>query len=268
MGSTMGGSTFGSQSYSQQTMVPTPSAWENQFDPLLLALYGGQVGNMTANMNAGSALTNSLLSGAQLPGAYSGAGGQSSIYGVGPEAQQNIINQSMRTLPTSLQGTGMLDSGASQALYQRGAQNVGAQLAQFNTGAQQSALGMGYGGITQSTAPAQQAGQMLTSLLPGLRTINQTGYSNTQGTYTPSLMSQIGQGLQLAGQVGSLSTGTGSLSSILGGTGNAFSNFLQNADSSGWMGNGLTNAIGGQAGVNAYSGATGFDPISGQTIQI
>lgn len=217
----MGSSSSKSNSNYGQTSQATPSAWEQQFDPTLLSLWNNAQPMISGVTGAGGNLAQSILGGQALPGAYSGAGmglgggTGSSIYGVGGDAQQNIINQSMRNVPTSLQATGALDSGASQALYQRGAQNVGAQLAQSNVSSLQNAATLGSNLGTAAMQPAFQSASMLTSLLPGLRQQNMTGYQNTQQTYTPSIMSQIQQGLQTAGSIGSLATGMGGLSDSL-----------------------------------------------------
>ena len=190
----MGTSKSTSNTQTGSTTTNTPSALEQGFDQSLNNLWDNNQGMISGITGAGGSLAQSLLSGSSLPGTYNGSSnGGSSLYGVDSAAQQNIINQSMRTLPTSLQATGMLDSGASDALYQRGAQNVGAQLAQFNTTAQQGAANLGSSLGMAAMQPSFSAASMLSSLLPGLRTTTSSGYQNTQNTATQPLSQTIGQ---------------------------------------------------------------------------
>ena len=196
-----------SSSKSKSTTQNTPSALETGFDQSLNNFWNNNQSMISGVTGAGGALAQSILGGQALPGAYSGVdNGGSSLYGVDQNAQNNIINQSMRSVPTSLQATGMLDSGASQALYQRGSQNVGAQLAQFNTSALQNAAGIGSSVGTASMAPAFSAASMLTSLLPGLR----TSTTNSSASATQPLSQTIGQLMPVVQSLAGLSSLGGS----------------------------------------------------------
>lgn len=233
----MGTSRSSSSSNSSSTTTPSPSSYEQTFLPQLQNIWGGAQGSISGLIGAGSGLTQKLLGGEQLPGAYN------QVYGVNQGQQDQIIQQSMRGVPTSLQQTGMLDSGAAQSLWQRGAQNVGAQLAQFNTTAQQNAAQMGYGGISSSLQPAYSAASMLTSLLPGLRSSTTVGQESSSSKSTQPLSQTIGQLTQSANNLMPLmGASAGGLSSAMNG-----GSFL----------NGFSSQQAGQAGTHAGNSGIG-----------
>lgn len=195
---------------SSSTVTPTPSKLETEFDPTLQSLWNQAQPMISGITGAGGDLAQALLRGNMLPGAYSGATGLGATpYGINGNAQNAIVNESLRSVPPALQQSGMLDSGASQALYARGAQNVLSNVAQFNTQAQQNAMGMGSGIGTSAMQPSFSAASMLTSLLPGLRTITtNSNYQNqANATYQQPLAQTIGQLSQAFGNA----TGGGAL---------------------------------------------------------
>lgn len=235
MGTSSTGSNSNSSSSGIQTTTPSETGYEQTINPLDVELRQNIQQPLIDTTNSGATTSNNLLQGNSLGGAYG-----NSIYGVNADDQNAIVNQSMRDVPTSLQQTGMLDSGASQALYQRGAQNVRSQLAQFNTQAQQSALGLGYGGMDQTFQPALSLESMLSQRLQSLRPITTQFMTNSS---TANTGTNTGSGIQnLSGLSSAFGSGTGG-GNILGSLGGSLGSGTTSGGSGGSSSSGLLGAL-------------------------
>lgn len=182
-----------------QTQTPQPTAQQLQLEnqqigynnfmmPLAQQAYGNQ-----AN------ISNSILTGGQLPGQFNGA------YGINPQQSQSMVNQAMLSLPTQFQGIGALDSGtAVQASANAGA-NILNQNAQFNTQALQNLLNIGMGGQSQLQGQMQSNQSQLAGQLQAQMPISNRGsmqnFANpfTQAFAGMQALGQLGQGLGAMG---------------------------------------------------------------------
>lgn len=192
----MGSSTtIGNQS-SQTTPQPTAqqTTLENQqidYNNYMMPLAQQAYGNM-ANVS------NSILTGGNLPGQYNQA------YGINPAQSQSMVNQSMMSLPTQFQAIGALNSGtAVQAAANTGA-NILNQNAQFNTGALQNLLGIGMGGQSNLQGQMQGNQSQLAGQLQAQMPINSTSNSSSTVFANPYT-----QAFAAMNAVGSLAGGIG-----------------------------------------------------------
>lgn len=97
------------------------------------------------------------------------------IGGIGDDQITEIVRNSLRDIPTSLQASGVLDSGSAQEYYGRQAGNIRSGLAQFNTSAAQNLFNLAAGGQSNLQGQYQSNANNLTSQLAGLRSINISG---------------------------------------------------------------------------------------------
>lgn len=204
-------------SQSSSTTTPIPTASDTTLNPLETQSIQNWQPLLNSLIGASGSATQSLLNGQALPGAYG-----TQPYGVDQNAQQAIVNQSLRDIPTSLQAAGALDSEAGQAYYARNAEYVRSQLAQFNSQQSLNALAAGFGGVQATTQPMFSQEQLLNQRLAGLRGSTTQGTTNTQTVQTQnpflnSFYSSLGQGAGqftsgAAGGLGqSLGSGVGNL---------------------------------------------------------
>lgn len=183
----MGSSTTLQNQTSTATPTPQETTLENQqigYNNFMMPLAQQGYGNM-AN------LSNSILTGGNLPGQFNGA------YGINPAQSQSMVNQAMMSLPTQFQAMGALDSGtAVQASANAGA-NILNQNAQFNTQALQNLLNIGMGGQSQMQGQMQGNQSQLAGQLSGLRT--NTGSGSQTAFANP--FTQAFAGMQAAGSL-------------------------------------------------------------------
>ena len=192
----MGGDRQKTQQTQQTQYTATPE--EREMERAQLEQFRQVSPYQTQVQKSGLNLSNLLLGGQQLPGYLQGLTG-----GIDENQIQNIVRQSLRDIPTSLQASGILDSGEGQEYYARQAAGVRSNVAQFNIQNLQQLLNQALGGQAQVQQPINQATGMLGSQLAGLRSINQTGTTTTIGM-NPFLKSfQQGAGSEFGKQVGS-----------------------------------------------------------------
>lgn len=117
------------------------------------------------------------------------------IGGIGDDQVNEIVRNSLRDIPTSLQASGVLDSGSAQEYYGRQASGVRSGLAQFNTTAAQNLFNLASGGQSNLQGQYQGNTNAMTSQLSGLRTINQSGSTIGMNPFLKSFQTSAGQTL-------------------------------------------------------------------------
>lgn len=132
------------------------------------------------------------------------------IGGVSDADMTNIVNQSLRDIPTSLQASGVLDSGAAQEYYGRQASNVRSGLAQFNVSSAQNLFNLASGGQSNLQGQYQNNTNTVTGQLAGLRNIITSGstigmnpflkaFQTGLGQVPGNVLSRLGQGTGMMG---------------------------------------------------------------------
>lgn len=128
------------------------------------------------------------------------------IGGIGDDQITEIVKQSLRDLPTSLQASGVLDSGSAQEYYGRQAANVRSQMAQFNTSAAQNLFNLAAGGQSNLAGQFQSNTNNLTSQLAGLRNISGSTSTIGMNPFLKSFQTSLGQSIG-SGSYGNMAFG-------------------------------------------------------------
>src|SRR3990167_7748159 len=157
-----------------QSTTPTPTAEEtrlNQLDLQLRERNQGALGDVQGNsLN----LANLLLKGQGLPGYLGGLPG-----GVDEGVTQSIVDKSLRDIKPSFQQGGILDSGVAASVSARTAGDIRRNSAEFNINNLMQLLNLATGNAAQVQTPILAQSSDLGGRLAGLRSVNQTGNSNT-----------------------------------------------------------------------------------------
>lgn len=166
------------QTTSQQATA-TPE--ERELNRLALerqrAIQGQQIGVQQQGFN----LVNQLLTGSSdLPGVLGKL-----PRGIDPEVTQSIVDESLRDVRTSFQGSGILDSGIALETGARVAGDIRRASEEFNIGNLFNLLNLAVGGQAQVQQPVLASSQALGSRLAGLRSVQGTG-SGTTTTIAPN----------------------------------------------------------------------------------
>ena len=163
------------QSSSQTTAAPT--AEETAMNQLDLQRRQAQQTGLLANDQAGLDLSSAFLKGQDLPGYFKGL-----PYGISPDVTTGLVNQSLKDVNAQLAYSGagtMMESGASQAIGARTAGDIRQSAEQFNLGQLLNLLNLSIGAPAQIQQPINTAANTFSGRLAGLRSVNQTGSSNT-----------------------------------------------------------------------------------------
>ena len=159
------------------TTTPTPTAEETRLNQLQLQDYEqSQPGRQAVN-TAGLNLAQQMLEGRPLPGYLGSLPG-----GISEDVTGGIVQSSLRDLNTQLAASGagtFLESGSAQQAGVRTAGDIRNQAAQFNLQNLQQLLNLAVGGQAVPLAYGESIGGQLGQRLAGLRSVNQTGNSNT-----------------------------------------------------------------------------------------
>ncbi len=149
-----------------------------------------------------------------------GTPGAKGIGGIGDDQINEIVKNSLRDIPTSLQASGVLDSGAGQEYYGRQAANVRSGLAQFNTSAAQNLFNLAAGGQSNLQGQYQNQTNTMTNQLAGLRSINGTqttlGMNPFLKSFQQGLGTSLGTGIGggISGGLGGMASGSGAAAGI------------------------------------------------------
>lgn len=159
------------------TTTPTPTAEETRLNQLQLQDYeASQPGRQAVN-NAGLTLAEQLLQGRNLPGYL-----EPLPFGISEDVTGSIVQNSLRDLNTQMAASGagtFMESGVAQQAGVRAAADVRNQASQFNLQNLQQLLNLAVGGQAVPLAYGESVGGQLGQRLAGLRSVNQTGNSNT-----------------------------------------------------------------------------------------
>lgn len=117
------------------------------------------------------------------------------IGGIDDNQINEIVKQSLRDIPTSMQASGILDSGSAQEYYGRQASNVRSGLAQFNVSAAQNLFNLAAGGQSNLQNQYQSNTNNLTSQLAGLRTTTTSGSTIGMNPFLKSLQQSAGKSI-------------------------------------------------------------------------
>jgi hypothetical protein len=150
----------------------------------------------TEVQKTGLNLINRLLSGeTNLPGFFGEIGN-----GINEQQIQDMSRASIRDLMPSFNQQGLLDSGTAISAASRTAGDIRRTVGEFNIGNKLNLLNLALSGQAQVQAPISQNAQLMASRLSGLRNINTSQTSTTQGmnpflkSFQTSLGSSLGSG--------------------------------------------------------------------------
>ena len=118
-----------------------------------------------------------LLQGRNLPGYL-----EPLPFGISEDVTGSIVQNSLRDLNTQMAASGagtFMESGVAQQAGVRAAADVRNQASQFNLQNLQQLLNLAVGGQAVPLAYGESVGGQLGQRLAGLRSVNQTGNSNT-----------------------------------------------------------------------------------------
>jgi len=192
-----------------QTVTPTATAEETEFNKLALERQRAAQPGLLSLDEQGMGLVSKLLAGEDLPGYLGGLPG-----GISPEVTSEMAGRAVEDIAPSFQKSGILDSGTAASISARTAGDIRLGSAEFNLQNLLQLLNLGVGGQAQVQQGTSVAGGTLSSALAGLRSTSTTGTS--QGTsvfaYNPfqeSFKSGLGGTLSGSTFMGALGGGLG-----------------------------------------------------------
>lgn len=165
------------------TQEASRNAQQKELDKLDLGLRQQGQSGAYGIQEAGQNITQSLLRGESLPGAF----GQS-LFGLSEDQISDISRQAVGDIQGQFQRSGILDSGVAAELSARTAADTRRAAAEFNVGSLQNALNLAFGGSAQVQGSTLGLGSSL-----GQRLSSFGGASGTQTGGNP-FFAGLGQG--------------------------------------------------------------------------
>jgi len=165
--------------------------------------------NDTISMNKNAANdVNTLLTGGNLPGNL----GMLS-QGISQDRMNAQAMQAGRMTNATLNQVGLSDAGVGKVAMARSMSDSLNSNTQFNIQTLQQLLNQAIGGQASVVGTTQNNAGQMGSILPGLRSISGTSSGTSSQSYTPGMMTTIGQGMSGIGGM-AMGLGTGGTSSM------------------------------------------------------
>lgn len=182
----MGNTKQKTSSSSEQTTTPTASPMEDQFNKTM----GDYLNKLMPQAgDTSSAFLDLLRQGATAFGGGAAAQGPLGqlLAGISPDAQNSMVQESLRQITPQFQQGGILNSGSAASIASRTAGDIYRNSAEFNVNNLGGVLSALLTGNAQTQQPINQQAGILSGNLQGLRSINQTGSSTSTTSRNPFL---------------------------------------------------------------------------------